>query len=45
LEVMARMRNAFNPTGLLNPEKIFPSKKGCGEIHSAPLAAPARPQA
>jgi glycolate oxidase len=45
LEVMARMRNAFNPTGLLNPEKIFPSKKGCGEIHSAPLAAPGRPHA
>jgi glycolate oxidase len=39
LEVMSRMRNAFNPTGLLNPEKIFPTKKGCGEIHSAPLPA------
>jgi glycolate oxidase len=39
LEVMSRMRNAFNPTGLLNPGKIFPSKKGCGEIHSAPLVA------
>ena len=38
LEVMTRMRNAFNPTGLLNPDKIFPVKKGCGEIHSAPIA-------
>ncbi len=38
LEVMSRMRTAFNPTGLLNPDKIFPSKRGCGEIHSAPVA-------
>jgi glycolate oxidase len=38
LEVMSRMRNAFNPTGSLNPDKIFPVKKGCGEIHSAPLS-------
>lgn len=34
LELMKRVRNAFNPTGLLNPEKIFPSAKGCGEIRS-----------
>lgn len=39
LEVMRRIREAFNPGGLLNPEKIFPSKKGCGEIHSRPPAA------
>jgi glycolate oxidase len=38
LEVMSRMRNAFNPAGTLNPDKIFPVKKGCGEIHSAPLS-------
>lgn len=37
LELMKRVRNAFNPAGLLNPEKIFPSKKGCGEIRSRPL--------
>jgi hypothetical protein len=35
--VMRRVRDAFNPQGLLNPEKIFPSKKGCGEIHIRPL--------
>jgi len=37
LDVMRRVRDAFNPQGLLNPEKIFPSKKGCGEIHVRPL--------
>jgi glycolate dehydrogenase FAD-linked subunit len=39
LEVMRRIRDAFNPTGLLNPEKILPLKKGCGEIYSRPLPA------
>jgi glycolate dehydrogenase FAD-linked subunit len=33
LELMRQVRNAFNPTGLINPEKILPIKKGCGEIH------------
>jgi len=37
LGVMSRVRDAFNPDGLLNPDKIFPSKKGCGEIHIRPL--------
>src|SRR5277367_3018553 len=37
LGVMSRVRDAFNPIGLLNPDKIFPSKKGCGEIHILPL--------
>ena len=37
LDVMRRVRDAFNPTGLLNPEKILPLKKGCGEIYSRPL--------
>ena len=37
LEVMRRIHDAFNPTGLLNPEKILPLKKGCGEIYSRPL--------
>src|ERR1700683_4932152 len=39
LGVMSRVRDAFNPSGLLNPDKIFPSKKGCGEIHIRPLPA------
>jgi glycolate oxidase len=35
--IMRRVRDAFNPDGLLNPGKIFPSGKGCGEIHVQPL--------
>ena len=37
LDLMRHVRDAFNPKGLLNPDKIFPSKKGCGEIHVQPL--------
>ena len=28
---------AFNPAGLLNPAKMFPTSRGCGEIRVAPL--------
>ena len=28
---MARLRSAFNPDGLLNPDKILPGGGGCGE--------------
>jgi glycolate oxidase len=45
LDVMRRVRDAFNPQGLLNPEKIFPSKKGCGEIHVRPLPMAGAPSA
>ena len=31
LECMRRLRHAFNPAGLCNPGKIFPSRKACGE--------------
>jgi glycolate oxidase len=45
LELMQRVRGIFNPEGLLNPGKIFPSSKGCGEIYVRPArnrdAAPA----
>ncbi|MGB8653145.1 MAG: FAD-linked oxidase C-terminal domain-containing protein [Candidatus Acidiferrales bacterium] len=37
LDVMRGVRDVFNPVGLLNPDKIFPVKKGCGEIHVQPL--------
>jgi glycolate oxidase len=37
LNLMRRIRDAFNPAGLLNPGKIFPTTKGCGEIHVRPL--------
>jgi glycolate oxidase len=36
LDLMRRVRDAFNPAGLLNPGKIFPSTKGCGEIYVRP---------
>jgi len=28
---MQRLKAAFNPTGLCNPGKVFPTKKSCGE--------------
>ena len=31
LEVMARVRAALNPEGLMNPCKILPGGAGCGE--------------
>src|ERR1700723_1651646 len=37
LDVMRCVRDAFNPRGILNPDKIFPTSKGCGEIHVRPL--------
>jgi glycolate oxidase len=36
LELMKRVRAIFNPEGLLNPGKIFPNAKGCGEIYVRP---------
>ena len=32
LALMRRIREAFNPGGLLNPGKVIPSAKACGEI-------------
>ncbi|HEX9760073.1 MAG TPA: FAD-linked oxidase C-terminal domain-containing protein, partial [Candidatus Acidoferrales bacterium] len=37
MDVMRRVRDAFNPAGLLNPGKIFPTGKGCGEVRVRPL--------
>jgi glycolate oxidase len=31
-ELMRRIHDAFNPQSALNPGKIFPLNKGCGEI-------------
>jgi len=36
LEAMQRVRRAFNPRGILNPGKIFPFGKGCGEVRMRP---------
>src|SRR5262249_6453217 len=32
LETMLRVKAVFNPKGLLNPEKVFPSRRSCTEI-------------
>jgi glycolate oxidase len=37
LDLMRRVRDAFNPDGLLNPGKVIPSAKSCGEIRVRPL--------
>ena len=43
LGLMRRVRDVFNPDGLLNPGKIFPTSKGCGEIYVRPQPAGAVP--
>jgi len=32
LEVMQRLRRAFDPRGLANPGKLFPTPRLCGEV-------------
>jgi glycolate oxidase len=32
LDLMQRLKCAFNPTGLCNPGKVFPTKKSCVEV-------------
>jgi glycolate oxidase len=32
LELMRRIKSVFNPQGLLNPGKVLPSGKMCGEL-------------
>lgn len=39
LDLMKRVRGVFNSDGLLNPGKIFPTSKGCGEIYVRPQPA------
>jgi glycolate oxidase len=40
--LMRRVHHQFNPTGLLNPGKVFPLGKGCGEtrIRTSPMHNP-----
>jgi glycolate oxidase len=37
LELMRAVRDAFNPAGRLNPDKVLPLGKGCGETRLRPL--------
>jgi glycolate oxidase len=32
LDVMKRLRSAFDPTGICNPGKVFPTPRLCGEV-------------
>ena len=32
LDAMARLRCAFDPRGLANPGKVFPTPRLCGEV-------------
>ena len=32
LELMSRIKNLFNPLGRLNPGKLLPTGKMCGEL-------------
>ncbi|MEO1593179.1 MAG: FAD-linked oxidase C-terminal domain-containing protein [Cyanobacteria bacterium J06632_22] len=40
LETMQRVRASFNPSGLANPTKIFPSPRTCGESASSHFSMP-----
>jgi hypothetical protein len=33
---MGKLKAVFNPDGRLNPAKVFPTTKGCGEIRIPP---------
>jgi len=41
LALMERVRAAFNPAGRLNPGKVLPMGKACGEIRVPPMPASA----
>jgi glycolate oxidase len=38
LDLMRKVRAAFNPSGRLNPDKVLPLGKGCGETRLQPFA-------
>ncbi|MBI4459924.1 MAG: FAD-binding protein [Acidobacteria bacterium] len=37
LTVMGKLKAVFNPDGRLNPAKLLPTSKGCGEIRVPPM--------
>jgi glycolate oxidase len=45
LGLMKRVHDVFNPDSLLNPGKIFPNSKGCGEIYVRPKTTVSTPTA
>ena len=36
IEVMRKLKTVFNPNNLANPKKIFPMRRGCGEMSIDP---------
>jgi glycolate oxidase len=36
-DAMLKVRSVFNPSGLLNPDKLIPLSKSCGELKVQPL--------
>jgi glycolate oxidase len=36
LDVQARLRDAFDPEGVANPDKVLPRGSRCGELHNVP---------
>jgi glycolate oxidase len=36
-DAMLKVRSVFNPSGLLNPDKVIPLGKSCGELQVRPL--------
>jgi glycolate oxidase len=45
LDLMRGVRAVFNPAGRLNPDKLFPLGKGCGELRVHPLPGSPVPSA
>jgi len=45
LDLMRKVRAAFNPLGLLNPGKVLPLGKGCGETRLQPFSVSASGEA
>ena len=43
LDAMAKVKSVFNPSGRLNPAKMFPLAKSCGELRVRPLPQTAGP--
>jgi glycolate oxidase len=39
LDAQARLREAFDPDGVANPQKVLPAGSRCGDLQSIPAGA------